>query len=449
MKKCLFYSTFGLILTFFCQSSLAQSGNVGIGTANPQAKLHVAGDTRIDSTLEIKNSAGATIFKLDPENKSFEFLDTDGSIFYRLAIQEEETANVTDKGQISETRNTPGDPKINTFIDSETGNIISKSLTIDNEGIITLTNTVLEPNGISTTTITQGAGGVGIQIITVEDPNTGSTIVTHIDINGNSTETFTDAAGKTISVFESGVLVSRKVFDKDGNKIVDFDGNTATITPIGLETSSPDGIDFFVDCFGISKLDADFNFTGLSMDPTDGITADGDTDIIGFLSKLGGSFKIDHPLDPTNKWLYHSFVESPDMMNIYNGNVTTDANGVATVELPEYFGVLNNDFRYQLTPIGVFAQAIISEEVHNNKFKIKTSMPDVKVSWQVTGIRQDNYAKDNRIEVEVEKTGWDKGKLRYNPNRSKPYTEGLQNHWERHEEKRNRSDNPKKPVSNF
>ena len=53
--------------------------------------------------------------------------------------------------------------------------------------------------------------------------------------------------------------------------------------------------------------------------------------VTGNLSKGGGSFKIDHPLDPANKYLYHSFVESPDMMNVYNGNVTTDAKGEATV----------------------------------------------------------------------------------------------------------------------
>src|SRR5262249_61136694 len=43
----------------------------------------------------------------------------------------------------------------------------------------------------------------------------------------------------------------------------------------------------------------------------------GDVSISGNLSKGGGSFKIDHPLDPENKYLYHSFVESPDMKNIH------------------------------------------------------------------------------------------------------------------------------------
>ncbi len=121
-------------------------------------------------------------------------------------------------------------------------------------------------------------------------------------------------------------------------------------------------------------------------------------------------FTIDHPLDPTNKYLRHSSIESPDMMNIYNGNVTTDANGYATVTLPNYFSALNYDFKYQLTVIGTFAQAIIKEEVKDNKFIIQTNEPNVKVSWQVSGIRQDAVAKAYPIIVEEEKNANEKGK---------------------------------------
>ena len=60
--------------------------------------------------------------------------------------------------------------------------------------------------------------------------------------------------------------------------------------------------------------------------------------------------------------LYHSLVESPDMMNIYNGNITTDQNGEAVVTLPGWFETLNSDFRYQLTVVGQFAQAIITSK---------------------------------------------------------------------------------------
>lgn len=91
------------------------------------------------------------------------------------------------------------------------------------------------------------------------------------------------------------------------------------------------------------------------------------------------------------------------MMNIYNGNVTTDSNGVSTVMLPDYFQALNMDFRYQLTVIGQFAQAIVAKEIENNRFVIKTDKPGVKVSWQVTGIRHDAYANAHRITVEENK----------------------------------------------
>ena len=79
----------------------------------------------------------------------------------------------------------------------------------------------------------------------------------------------------------------------------------------------------------------------------------------GTINKSATAFKIDHPLDPANKYLSHSVVESPDMMNIYNGNVVTDAEGVAVVELPDYFEALNHDPRYQLTVIGSFGDAQI------------------------------------------------------------------------------------------
>ena len=129
----------------------------------------------------------------------------------------------------------------------------------------------------------------------------------------------------------------------------------------------------------------------------------GNVHVTGTFTAGTKSFKIDHPLDPENKYLIHSCVESPDMMNVYNGNVTTDGHGLATVTLPDYFSALNKDFRYQLTAIGEFAQAIIGEEIRDNRFIIRTDKPDVKVSWQVTGIRNDKWAQAHRIQVEVDK----------------------------------------------
>ncbi|MFH1374404.1 MAG: hypothetical protein ABII79_11470 [bacterium] len=130
---------------------------------------------------------------------------------------------------------------------------------------------------------------------------------------------------------------------------------------------------------------------------------DGNVHVNGTLSKSGGSFKIDHPVDPEHKYLQHSFVESPDMMNIYNGNVTLDGNGTATVTLPDYFDALNMDFRYQLTCIGSFAPVYVADEISGNHFRIAGGEPGMKVSWLVTGIRNDKWAQTNRIQVEVDK----------------------------------------------
>ena len=143
------------------------------------------------------------------------------------------------------------------------------------------------------------------------------------------------------------------------------------------------------------------------------------------LSKSAGSFMIDHPLDPSNMYLSHSFVESPDMMNIYNGNVVTDVNGLAIIELPEWFEALNKNFRYQLTVLGEFAQAIISEKIRNNKFTLKTDKPNIEVSWQVTGIRQDAYANANRIQVEELKADKDRGKYLHPEAFNMPSTAGV------------------------
>lgn len=142
---------------------------------------------------------------------------------------------------------------------------------------------------------------------------------------------------------------------------------------------------------------------------------DGGLQVFGALTANTKSFQIDHPLDPLNKVLNYTSVESPDMKNIFDGNALTDDKGEAVVRLPAYFDALNRDFRYQLTVIGVFAQAIVAEEINGNQFKIRTDKPNVKVSWQITGIRRDPYAEDNRQPVEENKSPQQRGKCLYEP----------------------------------
>src|SRR5262249_8174168 len=94
----------------------------------------------------------------------------------------------------------------------------------------------------------------------------------------------------------------------------------------------------------------------------------GDVEISGNLKGSGTkSFRIDHPLDPANKYLYHATLESSEVLNLYTGNTVLDANGEAAVQLPEWFEVLNRDFRYQLTAIGGAAPNLhIAQKIQNN-----------------------------------------------------------------------------------
>lgn len=152
---------------------------------------------------------------------------------------------------------------------------------------------------------------------------------------------------------------------------------------------------------------------------------EGDVTVTGTCYGCLGPMQIDDPLDPAHKYLYQAGVASPDMMNIYNGNVTTDANGEAVVALPDYFGALNKDYRYQLTPIGQFAQVIVAQEIADNSFTIKTDKPNVKVSWQVTGVRQDAYANAHRTPTQVDKPEAEQGKYLHPTELGQPASVGI------------------------
>ena len=138
---------------------------------------------------------------------------------------------------------------------------------------------------------------------------------------------------------------------------------------------------------------------------------------VGGSFSVNGSkaFQIDHPLDPANKYLYHFAVESPEVRNQYQGVATLDAAGRAVVALPNYFDALNADggITYQLTCIGEYAPVFIAKEVQGNSFTIGGGTPGLKVSWQITAVRDDPYLHDNRLAAEVDKTPAERGRYLY------------------------------------
>jgi hypothetical protein len=236
--------------------------------------------------------------------------------------------------------------------------------------------------GTSTSTSGPGGGFTGFTAPSGSDLNGTDGVVAvggNVDAPSNNTK-----AGNGIVGMGGAVVGS---FGEAGAGVT-ATGGTATSGGEGI-TASGDGIDAYAGAGG-----AGGNFAG---------SFTGNISVSGTLSASTKDFKIDHPMDPANKYLVHASVESSEMKNIYDGNITTDSQGHATVRLPEWFEVLNTDFRYQLTVIGQFAQAIIGRKIENNQFEIRTSAPNVEVSWQVTGVRQDAYAKANPLVVEQEK----------------------------------------------
>jgi hypothetical protein len=173
-------------------------------------------------------------------------------------------------------------------------------------------------------------------------------------------------------------------------------GTSQTGTGVRGESSGPDG----VGVFGWGKSGAK---AGIFQ---------GAVEVRGNLTVVNGNkpFKIDHPLDPQNKYLLHNAVEAPERKNVYDGLAQLDEDGTASVDLPDWFEALNGDFRYQLTAVGRAAPNLhVAEEISENRFKIVGGEGGMKVSWQVTGTRKDAWAAANPFEIEEAKPQEERG----------------------------------------
>ncbi|MCJ8289810.1 MAG: hypothetical protein HRT58_09120 [Crocinitomicaceae bacterium] len=132
----------------------------------------------------------------------------------------------------------------------------------------------------------------------------------------------------------------------------------------------------------------------------------------GDLSATGvKAFTIDHPEDPANKMLKHFAIESNEVLNMYRGVIELDGSGQATVELPDYFELININFSYQLTAIGTPQQPYVLTEIQGNTFEV-AGAPNSKVSWVVYADRNDAYLQQNPEKAQdvVLKTGERQGK---------------------------------------
>jgi hypothetical protein len=141
---------------------------------------------------------------------------------------------------------------------------------------------------------------------------------------------------------------------------------------------------------------------------------EGAVNVTGPVHKSGGGFRIDHPLEPETKYLDHSFVESDEMKNLYDGIAELDADGRAVVTLPPWFEALNADFRYQLTAIAAPAPEIhVSREFAEGSFEIAGGHAGQRICWQITGRRHDRWARAHQNSPEIDKAEVERGHYRH------------------------------------
>jgi hypothetical protein len=143
----------------------------------------------------------------------------------------------------------------------------------------------------------------------------------------------------------------------------------------------------------------------------------------------GGSkpFRIDHPDDPENRYLFHYATESPEIINFYSGKVILNDAGEAVVGLPQYFAKINKDARYMLTAVGdPMPMLHIAQEIDETtltaaaaaapeqaapvcSFRIAGGAPRGKVSWRVEAVRNDPYVRAHGAPVESLKPETERG----------------------------------------
>ena len=137
---------------------------------------------------------------------------------------------------------------------------------------------------------------------------------------------------------------------------------------------------------------------------------EGDLEVTGSISKAGGTFRIDDPLDPADGYLVHSFVESSEMLTVYSGTTDLDANGRATVTLPRWFEALNGDVRYQLTAVGAPGPSLhVQRPLSDGRFVIAGGPAGLQVSWLLTAARKDPWALAHPIVVQQRKPADERG----------------------------------------
>lgn len=132
-------------------------------------------------------------------------------------------------------------------------------------------------------------------------------------------------------------------------------------------------------------------------------TSNGNVDVHGALTKGSGTFKIDHPLDKDNKYLYHSFIEGPQYDLLYRGKVTL-VGGTATVNIDTVSNMTEGTFVALTQNPDYYLQNntgwdAVKGSISGNTLTItcQNSSSTDTISWMVVAERADDHIKATQL----------------------------------------------------
>ena len=280
---------------------------------------------------------------------------------------------------------------------SATGAITSGSLGVNGAafGNVTTTGTTATGTlGVNGNAVFGGIVGIGTNFPQVElnldqgdNANNDALLIGNYNkgLQLRDTGTAVDLESFAVPLYVNGFTQSNTYLNPSGGNVVIGSANPSSLYSLTVSQNPANG-NYGAQVWGRLSVEGDFTATGLKQ------------------------FRIDHPLDPKNKYLHHSVIESSEVLNQYSGNTVLDGNGEARIEFPEWFAAINTDFRYQLTAIGAPGPNLyVAEEITDRSFRIAGGKPGTKVSWQVTARRNDAYMRAHPYVVEKDKPEGERG----------------------------------------
>jgi hypothetical protein len=377
------------------------SGNVGIGTASPDATLEVIGDVLIPTgsgfQFDRSGTASDVLFKETPSSTTY------GAVGDAVTLRNPNSSNVEihTAGTRRMTINSTGNVGIGTATPGTPLNIVSgssESLRLQN-----------------TTSTTQGpyiglhhsTGRIGFIGFPNNDDlhikNESSAGEIYLSTNNTTRMTVTDTGNVGIGITSP---TSTLHINGELNQYGDFaylgsynaSGNYPTVgnqLAIGWNhTGGARDMGFFNTDTASAHSFRFYQLTGAaSKTQLMTISAAGNVGILGSLSKGSGSFDIAHPIKGGDWRLRHSFIEGPQADLIYRGTVTL-VNGSATVDLDEKAGMTDGTWEALCRDPWSMASSsgnTVEWVLDGKTLTITSATLDAVCPWIVMAERQDDH----------------------------------------------------------